>query len=129
MAAANTISILIYQDPSQPPTQLVGIPWYPGITVLQAMVIGQSMNPGSFSFRVIYHSFFGAFVDLIDDIPDASPKFWMFSVSNNPSPVGVSEAIVLEDKQGENIEIEWRFEVPQQPAAAQATRKTKAIAN
>jgi hypothetical protein len=78
---------------------------------------------------VLYHSFFGAFVDLIDDVADASPKFWMFSVSNNPSPVGVSEAIVLEDKQGENIEIEWRFEVPQQTAAAQATRKSKAIAN
>ena len=112
MSVANTISILISQDPTQPPKQVGGISWYPGITVLQPMVIGQSMNPGSFSFRVLYHSFFGAFVDMIDDVADASPKFWMFSVSNNPSPVGVSEAIVLEDKQGENIEIEWRFEVP-----------------
>jgi hypothetical protein len=127
MASANTISILISQDPSQQPKQVVGIPWYPGITVLHAMVIGQSMNPGSFSFRVLYHSFFGAFVDMIDDVVDASPKFWMFSVSNNASPVGVSEAIVLEDKQGENIEIEWKFGVPQQTAAAQATRKTKAL--
>ena len=128
MAAANTISILISQDQAQPLKQITGIPWYPGITVLQAMVIGQSMNPGSFSFRVVYHSFYGAFVDMIDDIADAAPKYWMVSVSNNPSPVGVSEAVVLEDNQGENVEIEWKFRIPQQVPNAQATRKTKALA-
>src|SRR5258708_39443926 len=96
MAAANTISILISQDQSQPLKQITGIPWYPGITVLQAMTIGQSMNPGAFSFRVVYHSFFGAFVDMIDAIEDTPPKFWIFSISNNPSPVGVSAAIMLQ---------------------------------
>jgi hypothetical protein len=93
---------------------------------LQAMVIAQSMHPGSFSFRVLYHSFYGAFVDMIDGVTDADPKYWTVSVSNNPLPVGVSEAIVLEERQGENVEIEWRFGIPEADDAAQASRKTKA---
>src|SRR5579871_2486915 len=56
MSDRNTISILISQEASQPPKRVIGVPWYPGITVLQAMVIAQSMHPGSFSFRVLYHS-------------------------------------------------------------------------
>jgi Domain of unknown function (DUF4430) len=128
MSDRNTISILISQESSEPPKQVTGIPWYPGITVLQAMVIAQSMHPGSFSFRVLYHSFYGAFVDMIDGVADADPKYWTVSVSNNQLPVGVSEAIVLEDRQGENVEIEWKFGVPEADDAPQASRKTKALA-
>jgi hypothetical protein len=128
MSDRNTISILISQESCEPPKQVTGIPWYPGITVLQAMVIAQSMHPGSFSFRVLYHSFYGAFVDMIDSVADADPKYWTVSVSNNPLPVGASEAIVLEDRQGENVEIEWKFGVPEADDAPQASRKTKALA-
>lgn len=125
MSVRNTISILISQESSEL-KRVTDVPWYPGITVLQAMVIAQSMDPGSFSFRVLYHSFYGAFVDMIDGVTDADPKYWTVSVSNNPLPVGVSEAIVLEERQGENVEIEWRFGVPEADDAAQASRKTKA---
>jgi hypothetical protein len=111
MSDRNTISILISQESSEPPKQVTGIPWYPGI-----------------SFRVLYHSFYGAFVDMIDGVTDADPKYWTVSVSNNPLPVGVSEAIVLEDRQGENVEIEWKFGVPEADDAPQASRKTKALA-
>jgi hypothetical protein len=127
MSDRNTISILISHEASETPKRVTGIPWYPGITVLQAMVIAQSMHPGSFSFRVLYHSIYGAFVDMIDGITDEDPKYWTVSVSNNPLPVGVSEAIVLEDRQGENVEIEWRFGIPDAADAAQASRKTKAL--
>jgi len=48
-------------------------------------------------------------------------------VSNNPLPVGVSEAIVLEERQGENVEIEWHFGIPDADDAAQASRKTAAL--
>ena len=127
MSVRNTISILIARDASEPPTRVTGIPWYPGITVLKAMVIAQSMHPGSFSFRVLYHSSYGAFVDMVDGVADSDPKYWTVAVSNNPLPVGVSEAIVLEDRQGENVEIEWRFGIPDADDAAQASRKTAAL--
>jgi len=51
----------------------------------------------------------------------------MVSVSNNPSQVGVSEAIVSEPQQGDNLEIEWSFEVPKPPASQKATRKPTAF--
>ena len=127
MSDRNTVSILISQESSESQKRVTGVPWYPGITVLQAMVIAQSMHPGSFSFRVLYHSFYGAFVDMIGGVTDADPKYWTVSVSNNPLPVGVSEAIVLEERQGENVEIEWRFGVPDADDAAQASRKTAAL--
>ena len=87
---------------------------------------GAAIPVGSFSFRVLYHSFHGAFVDMVDGTADADPKYWTVSVSNNPLPVGVSEAIVLEERQGENVEIEWRFGIPDADDAAQASRKTEA---
>ena len=124
---ANTISISVDPGDGTAPKQFTGIPWFPGITVLQAMVIGQSMNPGTFSFRVLYHSFFGAFVDAIDDVADEDGKFWLFSVEDQPSSLGVSEAVILEDQSGENIDVEWLFTVPDDhPAKHQASVKMKA---
>ena len=117
MPTRNTVSLSVQADPSSQPKKFVDIPWYPGITVLQAMIIAQSMNPGAFSFRALYHSFYGAFVDEIDDVPDADPKYWLFSVNNASSPVGVSEAIVLESAAGVNAEIEWVFGAPTSSAA------------
>jgi hypothetical protein len=124
---ANTISISIDLGDGSAPKRVTGIPWFPGITVLQAMVLGQAMNPGSFSFRIVYHSFFGAFVDMIDDTPDQGGEFWLFSIENQSSSVGVSEAIILEDQSGEDIEVEWLFTVPDQhPAKRQIAAKLKA---
>jgi Domain of unknown function (DUF4430) len=119
MPTPNTVSLSIQADPSSPPKKFLHIPWYPGITVLQAMVIAQSMNPGSFSFRALYDSFFGAFIDEIDNVADANPKFWLFSVNNAPSPVGVSEAIILENTAGVNVEVEWVFGPASDSAAHQ----------
>ena len=71
----------------------------------------------------------GRCVTIMVNLLYADPKYWTVSVSNNPLPVGVSEAIVLEDRQGENVEIEWRFGIPDADDAAQASRKTKALAD
>src|SRR5271168_4273426 len=99
MANANTISISIKADPGSPAKQFTGIPWFPGITVLQAMIIGEAMNPPvptdpqakAFSFRALYHSFYGAFIDEIDDVADAGVNYWMVYVNNAKSVIGVSE--------------------------------------
>lgn len=108
----NTVSIKV-TDPAKPTKTVSGIPWYPGITVLEAMVIGQELCESWFSFRVVYASFYGAFVDMIDGTEDRDPYFWMFSVDNSPSQVGVSEAILLENNTGQNVEIEWSYQIPQ----------------
>ena len=126
---ANTVSIKI-TDPSKPLVLIENIPWFPGITVLQAMIIGQEMYHKQFSFRAVYASFFGAFIDMIDGTEDAGNNFWLFSINNAQSPVGVSEAILLEDQEeGQNVEIEWIYGVPapEHPTATQANLKRQAL--
>lgn len=124
---SNTVSISIDPGDGSAPKQVTGVPWYPGITVLQAMTIGQAMNPGSLSFRLLYHSFFGAFVDMIDDVADAGDNYWLFSISNQPSSVGVSEAIIAEDASGQNIDVEWLYGPAEQHVSKhQALTKLKA---
>lgn len=122
----NTISISI--NDANTLKRVVNIPWYPGITVLQAMVIAQAMEPGKFSFRAVYHSFFGAFIDRIDDTPEHDGRFWLLAVSNNPSAVGVSEAILPETAPGQNVDIEWSFLLPEEhpTGAAQGDARRRA---
>ena len=78
---ANTISIKII-DPNKPTVVFEKIPWFPGITVLQAMIIGQEIYERQFSFRAVYSSFFGAFIDMIDGTEDKDSNFWLFSINN-----------------------------------------------
>lgn len=92
---ANSHVGLIYADPNSPaPTMtLPDVPWYAGITALQAMIIGEAMHPSNFSFRVVYRSIYGAFVDSIDavideDIPD---WYWLLAIDGIDSNVGASE--------------------------------------
>jgi hypothetical protein len=68
---ANTVSIAVFEDAAQPPTKtFTGIPWFPGMTILQAMILAQAMNVGGFEFQVEYNSIYGAFVNKIDSVED-----------------------------------------------------------
>ncbi|MEA2823025.1 MAG: hypothetical protein QOJ86_5029 [Bradyrhizobium sp.] len=110
---ANIVQIKIYADPVSPnPTQsLPDVPWYAGITVLQAMIIGESMNPTNFSFRVEYRSIYGAQIDSIDGTTDgATPNcYWLLWINGVESTVGASEAILLEDLTNQTALVEWKY--------------------
>lgn len=103
----------MFPDPQQPAAKSVpGIPWFPGITVLQAMSIADSIIDTSFTFRVVYASFYGAFVDMIDGVPDANGNYWILYIDGVQASTGVSEAIIVENTPGANVDIEWKFENP-----------------
>ena len=103
-----TVSISIAATSTTPALTITGIPWYPGITVLQAMIVAQSLT--SYMFRTLHYTLWGALVDSLNGVEDdnGSGNYWFFSVSNNPSVVGVSEAILIESAPG-NIDIEWTY--------------------
>ena len=106
----NTVSIAVYQDASQPATKTFrDIPWFPGMTILQAMIIAQAMNVGSFEFQVEFNSIYGAFVNKIDNLEDKGTFYWLVQLNHVPARVGVSEAIIIEDHSGQNVEIEWIY--------------------
>jgi hypothetical protein len=126
----NTVTIKIYKDPADPnPThQLPDIPWFAGITALQAMIIGEAMYEKSFSFRVVYRSIFGAFIDSIDGTDDdpTAGRFWMLYIDGEESSVGVSEAIISEDEVITSAVLEWRY-VGAAEASHQVMLKTKIL--
>jgi hypothetical protein len=111
--ATNVVQIKIYANPANPnPTQsLPDVPWYASITVLQAMIIGESMNPTNFSFRVEYRSIYGAQIDSIDGTTDgATPNcYWLLWTNGVESTVGASEAILLEDLTNQTALVEWKY--------------------
>jgi len=111
--AANVVQIKIYADPNNPgPTHaLPDVPWYAGITVLQAMIIGEAMNPTNFSFRVEYRSIYGAQIDSIDGTTDAvTPNcYWLLWINGTESLVGASEAILLEDLTNQTAQVDWKY--------------------
>jgi hypothetical protein len=129
----NTVTIKIYKDPAQPDPsdQLPDVPWFAGITALQAMVIGEAMHERCFSFRVVYRSIFGAFIDSIDGVDDhpGNQKFWMLYINGQESNVGVSEAIISEDETVTSAVIEWRYDDISGATHPQATLKTRTIPN
>jgi hypothetical protein len=106
----NTVSIAVYQDASLPATKtFTNIPWFPGMTILQAMVLAQAMYVGSFEFQVEYNSMYGAFVNQIDSTADKGTFYWLVQQNHVVARVGVSEAIIFEGHPGQNVEIEWIY--------------------
>jgi len=111
--ASNVVQIKIYADPQNPnPTQVLpDVPWYAGITALQAMIIGEALNPTNFSFRVEYRSIYGAQIDSIDGTTDAATPncYWLLWINRSESSVGASEAILFEDLTNQTALVEWKY--------------------
>jgi Domain of unknown function (DUF4430) len=128
---ANIVKINIYADPSKPdPTvSLPDVPWYAGITALQAMIIGEALHPSNFSFRVIYKSIYGAFIDCIDGLADEDQPnhYWMLYIDGDEAEVGASESILLEDASKTHVTIEWRYVDVSGASHAQAAAKSRAL--
>ena len=127
----NIVQLKIYADPNSPnPTMtLPDVPWYAGITALQAMIIGEAMHPSNFSFRVVYRSIFGAFVDSIDGVTDGDlpDHFWLLAIDGVDADVGASEAIIQEDANKTTALVEWRFKNISGPQSKQVDLKAKPL--
>jgi hypothetical protein len=120
----STAAIEIFSAGKEHPS-LTGIPWFPGLTVLQAMVIGQAMyGETAFCFRLVYHSEYGAFVDMIDDVPQGGGDFWFLRVDAQDAAFGPAEQILAQPPQGAVCTISWSLE----PAPANATGRFTASA-
>src|SRR5260370_27869822 len=110
---AKIVKIDVYADPSNPnrTLSLPDVPWYAGITALEAMVIGEALHPVNFSFRVMYRSIYGAFIDSIDGLSDGdNPNhYWMLYIDGDEAKVGASESVLLEDATKAQVIVEWRY--------------------
>jgi|SRR5476649_434127 len=127
---AYTVDVKIYADPASPPTlTLPNLPWYAGLTVLQAMVIGEAMNAQNFAFRVEYRSIYGAQLDSIDGLSDGDKPnhYWLLFVDGVESTVGASEAIIQENPSKQSALIEWKYSDLSSAASTSVQLKTKAL--
>lgn len=127
---SNTVELRIYPDPAKPPAVVqAGIPWFAGITALQAMITGEAMNPKNFAFRVEYRSIYGAQIDSIDGLADGDTPnhYWLFSVDGVEAAVGASEAIIQEDAVKVSALIEWKYTDVSAGAPASLALKTNPL--
>jgi Domain of unknown function (DUF4430) len=110
----NTVHIKIFKDPALTPTHdIEDVPWFAGITVLQAMVIGEAMyHQANLEFRVKYRSVYGAYVDSIDGLADGDKPnhSWMLYIDGKASSYGASESLLFEDDSTTSVLIEWKYE-------------------
>jgi hypothetical protein len=113
-AGMNTVEIKIFKDPGSPPTHdIQNVPWFAGITVLQAMVIGEAMyHLANFEFRVKYRSVYGAYIDSIDGLADGDKpdNYWMLYIGGKVSNYGASESLLFEDDTTTTVLVEWKYE-------------------
>jgi hypothetical protein len=126
---SNVVQISIYADPVSPPVVLPDVPWFAGITVLEAMIIGEAMHTSNFVFRVQYRSIYGAQIDSIDGVSDGDQPnhYWVFSVDGVSSQVGASEAILFEDNTKQSVDVEWRYSDFSQSPESAPKMKTAAV--
>jgi hypothetical protein len=111
-ATGSTVKILIDKGDGSAPAEFPSVAWYPGLTIIQAMIVAQAMYPDSFNFRVNYHSVYGAFVESIDDASEGNGKYWMLSLGPDKEDVGPSEAIIIENPVGSVATVSWVLQVP-----------------
>ena len=93
------------------------------------MILADAISEATFTFRVVYASLYGAFVDKIGDTEDQGDSYWMLYIDGQEAKVGVSEAVLIEQP-GQNVEIEWKYQASPAPHAAgtQVEKKVKAAA-
>jgi Domain of unknown function (DUF4430) len=119
----NTVSLKIADPNGGPPSLFENIPWFAGMTILEAMLITQGMYEPGFRFQVEYNSFFGAFVNSIDGTPDQENNFWIVQINGKDCDLGVSEAIIFEQP-NQNVEVEWQYrDITQQAKSRQIDQK------
>jgi hypothetical protein len=107
--APRTVSLAIFPQTGQPPSrEFNAIPWFPGMRVLDALILADAMLADDFVFRAIYGSQYGVFIDQIDGVTDTATEFWMLYVDNVLAQRGVSETLLLND----GIAVAFRFEQP-----------------
>ncbi|HEX3651880.1 MAG TPA: hypothetical protein VHU18_03555 [Rhizomicrobium sp.] len=106
------MTLAIDKGSGHPPTEFQNVPWYPGLTVLQSMIVAQAMYPNAFNFRVNFHSQYGAFVESIDDVAEGGGKYWLLSIGDVSESYGASEAIIIENPIGSVSVVHWTFQVP-----------------
>lgn len=92
--AANTISLAVMPTPGSPSHFFGSVPWYPGITVLDALILADAMIEDTFTFTILYGSGYGAFVQQFDQSPPPSGAYWMLYVNNILADHGVSETML-----------------------------------
>jgi hypothetical protein len=111
----STVSIQIDKGDGNPAGSFDNIPWYPGLTILQAMIIAQAMYPSAFNFKINFHSEYGAFVESIDDTAENAGKYWMLALDGKEEGFGPSEAIIVESPTGAKSTVLWTLKVPSAP--------------
>jgi hypothetical protein len=111
MAPIRTVSISIFPDEEgRASRNFVGVPWYPGLTVLQALIMADALREEPLLFRVVYGSPEGAFIDQIDGVADSDTHHWMLYVDGRLSEVGVGEAILRPATP--TLKVEFRYQRP-----------------
>jgi hypothetical protein len=106
------------------------VPWFAGITVLQAMVIGEAMyHQANLEFRVKYRSVYGAYVDSIDGLADGDKPnhSWMLYIDGKASSYGASESLLFEDDSTTSVLIEWKYEDISAKEHQQVARRKKPL--
>ncbi len=93
------------------------------------MILADALSEATFTFRAIYASLYGAFIDKIGDTADQGDSYWMLYIDGKEADAGVSESMLIEQS-GQNIEIEWKYESLPAPhgAGTQLEKKVSATA-
>ena len=61
------------------------------------------MTDAAFSFRAVYNSFYGVFIDQILGLADAGNNYWMLTIDGDSAKVGASTQLIVEDQQSQNV--------------------------
>lgn len=93
------------------------------------MIIGGSLYEHSFSFRVVYSSIFGAFIDSVDSVDDnpTTECFWMLCVEGQESSVRVLDAIGNDDEMTTSDVLELRYVFAVESSNQQAPPEVKSL--
>ena len=104
---SRTVSLAIRPVPGQPPSRrFEALPWFPGERVLDLLVLADASAEDRFTFRAVFGSDYGVFIDQIDGVDNTDTHGWMLYVNGAIAEAGVSETLLLKTA----AEIEFRFE-------------------
>lgn len=87
------------------------------------MQIADAMFTDTFTFKLTYKSFYGAWVDEIDGVADTADSVWMLYIDDVSSCYGISDTILRVSPPAYHVEVSWKYQKFHLAESTQLTRK------
>jgi hypothetical protein len=104
----NFVTLNIDATPSSPAYNFSNVAWFPGMNVLDVLILADASVNDNFTFGILYGSQYGAYVSQMNGVSASGGNYWMLYINGQLASAGISESLILDP----GWTVTFQYEVP-----------------